>query len=179
MIAEALQAAGVEREQIECVAVGLGPGSYSGIRSAIALAQGWQLARDCKLLGVSSVECIAAQAQADGLEGRIDIVLDAQRQEFYLAIYHVGPSGFRELEPLRLASLAQVQARKREGALLVGPEATRWFPDGRLIFPTASMIGRLVLGRTDYVSGETLEPIYLRQTNFVKAPPPRQPRSSS
>ena len=51
MIEQALSNAGVEREQIECIAIGLGPGSYTGIRAAIALAQGWQLASGVKLLG--------------------------------------------------------------------------------------------------------------------------------
>ena len=44
MIEEALREAGLEREQIEVLAVGLGPGSYTGIRVALSLAQGWQLA---------------------------------------------------------------------------------------------------------------------------------------
>ena len=48
------------REAIEAIAVGLGPGSYTGIRAAIALAQGWQLAREVKTLGVSSVAAMAA-----------------------------------------------------------------------------------------------------------------------
>ena len=38
-IAEALRQAQVEREQIECLAVGIGPGSYTGIRAAIAIAE--------------------------------------------------------------------------------------------------------------------------------------------
>src|SRR5215471_8932893 len=69
MIEEALRDSKLEREQIDCVAVGLGPGSYSGIRAGIAFAQGWQLARNVKLIGVSSVECIAELAVADGLRG--------------------------------------------------------------------------------------------------------------
>src|SRR3954469_15197603 len=64
MIDQALREAKLEREQIECIVVGLGPGSYTGIRSAISIAQGWQLARPISLLGISSVEGIAAQAQA-------------------------------------------------------------------------------------------------------------------
>src|SRR6185437_17099460 len=83
MIDEALRAAKIEREQIECIAIGLGPGSYTGIRSAISIAQGWQLARGVKLLGVSSVEAIAAQAQSDGATGRVQVIVDAQRGEFY------------------------------------------------------------------------------------------------
>ena len=56
MVESALQQAGLEREQIEGIAIGLGPGSYTGIRAAIALAQGWLLGREVKLLGVSSAE---------------------------------------------------------------------------------------------------------------------------
>ena len=52
MIESALAEAKIEREQIEVIAVGLGPGSYTGIRAAISVAQGWQLARGVKLLGV-------------------------------------------------------------------------------------------------------------------------------
>ena len=58
----ALRAAKIEREEIELIAVGLGPGSYTGIRSAIAIAQGWQAAREVKLAGVNSVEAMASQA---------------------------------------------------------------------------------------------------------------------
>ena len=54
MIEQTLSEAKIEREQIDVLAVGLGPGSYTGIRAAISLAQGWQLARGVKLLGVSS-----------------------------------------------------------------------------------------------------------------------------
>src|ERR1700722_4432912 len=84
VIEAALREAQLEREQIECVALGLGPGSYTGIRAAISIAQGWQLARAVKLIGVSSVECVAAQAAEDGITGRIGVVIDAQREEFYL-----------------------------------------------------------------------------------------------
>ena len=69
LVEDALRQAQLDRAQIECLAVGLGPGSYNGIRLAIALAQGWQLARPVKLLGISSAECLAAQAQAEGISG--------------------------------------------------------------------------------------------------------------
>ncbi len=90
---EALRKGQVEREEIECVAVGIGPGSYTGIRAAIALAQGWQLARGVRLLAISSAECLAAQGQAEGLLGRVEVVIDAQRNEFYLAGYDISAGG--------------------------------------------------------------------------------------
>src|SRR5215204_5782195 len=60
-IAQVLQEAGLTASDIEAVAVGLGPGSYAGIRTGIAIAQGWQLTRGAKVLGVNSAEAIARQ----------------------------------------------------------------------------------------------------------------------
>ncbi len=173
LVEDALRQAQLEREQIGCVAVGLGPGSYNGLRLAIALAQGWQLARPVKLLGISTVECLASQAQAEGISGRVEIVIDAQRNELYLAGYELGTQLRREIEPLRLATLAEGQARQQTGAMLIGPEVTKWFPKGRVLFPRAASLGQLARDRTDFVAGEQMEPIYLRETRFVKAPPPR------
>jgi len=173
MIEEALRQAKVEREQIECVAVGLGPGSYTGIRAAIALAQGWQLARHVKLLGISSAECIAAQARADGFRGRYSVAIDAQRGEFYFAAYEFSDAHRHEIEPLRIVTRTELQQQAGFGSAVIGPEVTRWFPFGRIVFPRAAMLCQLVQNRTDFVSGEKLEPIYLRETKFVKAPPSR------
>jgi tRNA threonylcarbamoyl adenosine modification protein YeaZ len=173
MIDEALRQTQIEREQIECVAVGLGPGSYTGIRAAISLAQGWQLACEVKLIGASSAEAVAAQAQSEGLRGRSAVVIDAQRNEFYIAEFDLSDSGWRGLRALRLATLAEVQTVGLAQPL-IGPEVTRWFPDARVVFPRAAMLARMAQTRTEFVAGQQLEPIYLRQTQFAKAPPPRQ-----
>jgi tRNA threonylcarbamoyl adenosine modification protein YeaZ len=176
MIQTALREAHLEREQIEVLAIGLGPGSYTGIRVALALAQGWQLASGpggTKLLGISSADCLAAQAQAENIRGRVSAVIDAQRNEFYLATYEVSTRGWEEIEPLRILTRAEVESRAGAKESLIGPEITRWFPNGRTVFPRAAMLGRLALNRNDFVAGEKLEPIYLRETNFVKAPPGR------
>jgi tRNA threonylcarbamoyl adenosine modification protein YeaZ len=173
LVEAALRAAQLDRAQVECLAIGLGPGSYSGVRSAIALAQGWQLARGVKLLGISSAECLAAQAQEEGIYGRVHVVIDAQRNEFYLAEYDLSPEGRREVKPLRLATLTEVRARAQTSGTLIGPEAAGLVPGGRASFPRAATLGRLAWGRTGFVPGEAMEPIYLRLTQFVKAPPPR------
>ena len=173
LVVEALRQAQIERGQIECLVIGLGPGSYNGIRLAIALAQGWQLARSVKLLGISTAECLATQAQAEGMVGRVEVVIDAQRGEFYLAGYDLSPEARRETEPLRVASLPEVQARQQAGGILIGPEVAKWFPGSLVLYPRAATLGQLARGRTDFVPGEELKPIYLRETQFVKAPPPR------
>jgi tRNA threonylcarbamoyladenosine biosynthesis protein TsaB len=171
---QALAEARCAREDIGALAVGLGPGSYTGIRGAIALAQGWQLGRGVGLLGVSSVECLAAQARAEGRRGAVHIIIDAQREEFYLARYQIADAGWSEVEALRLASRPEIQALAAKGATLLGPDIARWFAGARDLWPSAVMLGRLACGRRDFVPGENLEPIYLRETAFKKAPPPRQ-----
>ena len=172
-IERVLAGAKIEREQIEVIAVGLGPGSYTGVRAAISIAQGWQLARGVKLLGVSSAECLAAQAQAEKILGRVNTVIDAQRNEFYLATYEITPAGRRETAPLGIVSRAEVPSRAGADGILIGPEVTRWFPGGRLVFPHAAVIAELAARRNDFTPGEKLKPIYLRETNFVKAAPAR------
>ncbi len=173
LIESALREAQLEREAIECIAVGLGPGSYAGIRVAISLAQGWQLATGVKLLGISSAEVIAAQAVVAGVRGKFNVVIDAQRGEFYFAGYEAGNGIALEIAPLRLATANEVEERVRAGELLIGPEATKWFPAGQVFSPGAATLSRLARGRTDYQAGENLTPIYLRETTFIKAPPTR------
>ena len=173
LIERALSAAGLEREAIDCLAIGLGPGSYAGIRAAIALAQGWQLARETRLLGLGSVECLAEQARAAKLTGPVNILIDAQRGEFYSATYELDAAGCRLLQPLRIISLAEAQALGETGPLIIGPDLLPRFPQGHVHFPDASTLGQLAAKRTNFVTGDKLEPIYLRETSFVKAPPPR------
>ena len=165
LVEKALANAKVLREEVEVIAVGLGPGSYTGIRAAIALAQGWQLARNVQLLGISSSECLAAQAQAEKIFGRVNVVIDAQRGEYYLAGWDISSAERREISPLKIVAATEIEARKAAGETCVGPVV------GRILFPAAAMVARLATSRTNYAAGEKLEPIYLRETAFVKAPP--------
>jgi tRNA threonylcarbamoyl adenosine modification protein YeaZ len=163
LIEKVLADANISREEIEVVAVGLGPGSYTGIRAAIAMAQGWQLARGVKLLGVSSAEAIAAQAQTQNIFGRVNVVIDAQRGEFYAATWEISTAERRGISPLKIASEEEVEWLKSAGEICLGSEQSRQ------IFPLAAQVAKLASGRSDFVSGEKLEPIYLRETSFVKA----------
>ncbi len=138
-----MRQARIDRAQIDCLAIGLGPGSYNGMRLAIALAQGWQLARPVKVVGISSVKCVAAEAQGKGICGRVEIVIDAQRNEVYLAGYDVSAESRSEVEPLRLATAAEVRVRQQAGGMIVGPEVNTWFPGSRVLFPRAATLGQL------------------------------------
>jgi len=172
-IDEVLREAGLEREQIECVTIGLGPGSYNGIRSAIAIAQGWELALATRLRGINSAEAIAHEAHLAKLLGDVNVVIDGQRGEFYLGRYTIDAGGFQERVPLRIATMDEVKALAQSNEIIVGPEVNKWFAEGSQLFPSASGLALLAAQRTDFTRGEKLEPIYLREVNFVKAPPPR------
>jgi tRNA threonylcarbamoyladenosine biosynthesis protein TsaB len=167
LIEKVLAAAKIAREEIEVIAVGLGPGSYTGIRAAIAVAQGWQLARGVKLLGVSSAECLAAQAQAEKIFGRVNVVIDAQRGEFYLATWKISAAARAEIARLKIVAAVEIAARKNAGEICAGPAAEP------VLFPSGGMLARLAAGRNDFMAGEDLSPIYLREVSFVKAPPGR------
>ena len=173
LVEEALRQAHCEREEIETLAVGLGPGSYTGIRGAIALAQGWQLGRGINLIGISSVECLAAGAEQEKILGSLYVIVDAQRREFYLAPYELAPGSCLEKEALRLASWAEIETLAQRGERLIGPNASQWFPSAKSLFPDAAILGRLAASRSDFVAGEAMQPIYLRETAFKKAPPTR------
>jgi len=174
LIQSALQESGIKREEVDCLAVGIGPGSYTGIRMAISVVQGWHAALGTKLVAISSVDCLAAGAQADGRHGETDFIIDAQRNEFYLATYDISATGWRESASLRLVPAAQMAARLRAGRQVCGPDAARAFPGAHDCFPNAAILAKIAATRTDFLRPEQLEPIYLRPVSFVKAPPPRK-----
>src|SRR5579859_6799088 len=162
LITRVLAQSGLAREQIEVITIGLGPGSYTGIRSAIAVAQGWQLARPVKSLGISSIEAIALRAQTDGIHGRINLVVDAQRNEFYLSTWDLSADARREVTPLHIIPRSELESRLRAGELFVGPDLDP--PIARKVFPDATALATLAGQRSNFISGQNLEPIYLRET---------------
>ncbi|MHB1307867.1 MAG: tRNA (adenosine(37)-N6)-threonylcarbamoyltransferase complex dimerization subunit type 1 TsaB [Limisphaerales bacterium] len=173
LVEKALNEAGLEREAIDGIAVGLGPGSYTGIRAAIAIAQGWQLARDVKLAGIDSLSCLAHGRQLGGVRGAVGTIVDAQRNEFYLAGYELTDTDCRPSDELRIVSRAEIEQRLARSENLVGPDRTKLVPVSAPDFPPASSLAALALARNHWVDGTALEPVYLRPISFVKAPPPR------
>lgn len=167
LIEAALREAGIHRESIDCIAVGLGPGSYGGIRTAIAMAQGWRLARGVKVMGFSSADCIAQQFNH---EGKFTVVLDAQRKEFFGARYEKTGSILSMIEPFRLMR-EEDWLRERRGEPFLRPDVLESGPWWQSLTPDAAMLARLAAGNPGTLP-LPLEPIYLRKAEFVKAPPP-------
>jgi len=98
------------------------------------------------------------------------IVIDAQRNELYVAKFELDDAEARMTEGLRLAPISSVM----DEPTVAGPEAQKWFSRAKILFPSALRTAILAAGKSDFVSGEKLEPIYLRPVAFVKAPAPRE-----
>lgn len=86
LIERLLAEVGWSRSSIERVAVGIGPGSFTGLRVGIALAQGIALGLGCPIVGVGSLAALAGSAPATERRTRVP-VLDARRGELFVAAY--------------------------------------------------------------------------------------------
>ena len=80
---ELLAEAGLAKSQIDGIAVGRGPGAFTGVRLAIALVQGLALALDRPVLPVSTLAVLAMQGQGDNILAAID----ARMGEIYLGTF--------------------------------------------------------------------------------------------
>lgn len=173
LIETALAQAGLAREAVESLAVGLGPGSYTGIRIAIAIAQGWQLARDVRLLGAGSLEALAWQVARARQEGSFAVAVDAQRREFAVATCRAVAGGLDAMGPLRLVPFEALRDLAKSGLPVLGPDLPPELGGATEVFPEAAAVGALAARSGGFVSGERLEPIYLRASAYTKAPSPR------
>jgi len=175
IINELLESAGLTQENVQMLSLGMGPGSYNGVRSTIALAQGWSLSVDIKLAAVSTLDALSFQANRLGWIGRHHILVDAQRNEYYYAIYqavdiYTLPSALGPVQILPKESLLPLfDENKNVG----GPDLSESFPGIHPLYPMAEDIGLISLLQNNFIRPENLSPVYLRPTQFAKAKPYR------
>lgn len=91
MVDELLQESDFSLRQLDGIAYGAGPGSFTGLRIACAVTQGLALGADLPVVGVSTLESIAEQTGAD----KVLTVLDARMAEVYWAAYQRESNGWR------------------------------------------------------------------------------------
>jgi len=103
-----LRQGGAHPRELGALAVGIGPGSFTGVRIGLAAARGLALALDLRGAGVSTLDALAA-----GAPGAVPVV-DARRREVFTLV---------DGEP---AVLAPADLEVREGALYVGDGARRY-----------------------------------------------------
>lgn len=87
--------AGIKKSQLDAIAVGIGPGAFTGVRLAVALVQGIALALDKPVLPISTLAALAMQA-ADLETNRIVAAIDARMGEIYCAEFRLNPDGLVE-----------------------------------------------------------------------------------
>ncbi|MEC4271763.1 tRNA (adenosine(37)-N6)-threonylcarbamoyltransferase complex transferase subunit TsaD [Adlercreutzia sp. R25] len=92
-IDELCREAKAAREDIASVCVGRGPGSFTGVRIAMACAKGIASALEVGLVGVSSLDAVAWGAWNAGERGRLLVLADAMRREVYPVEYRLGEDG--------------------------------------------------------------------------------------
>ena len=165
-------------EQLDGIAVSLGPGSFTGLRIGLSTAKGLALAADRPLLGVSTLDGLAQQILAPP-GSRVCALLDARKSEVYAAFFKCNGDGIPErtsadlvMKPEKLAALID------QPTLLVGDGAVVYrevfrealgnsaiFAPPRSFFPRAATIGRLafeMFANHDFIDSANAVPIYVR-----------------
>lgn len=176
MAEELLAEAGITRRQLDAIAVGQGPGAFTGVRLAISVAQGLTLALDIPVVPVSSLAALAMQAPNDG--AAILAAIDARRAEVYAGTFTFDAAGLVAplgLEHVLAASDIILPVADAWHVLGTGwraygeairarlPVAPRWTDGDR--YPQARDVARLAapqLAAGKGVAPENALPVYLR-----------------
>lgn len=110
IVEEALAEAGVTKENIAAVVCGRGPGSFTGVRICMATAKGAASALEVPLFGVSTLDAVAHNAQAEGVRGRVLVVADAMRKEVYPVLFDLSDEGVCRLTTDTVVKAAEAPA---------------------------------------------------------------------
>jgi len=173
-----LEAAGVALEEIDGFAVGIGPGSFTGLRIGLGAVKGLAFSFGRPLIGVSSLEALAMNLR--GSPYILCPMLDARKGEVYAALYRFGRNGHlvRLAKEAVLAPERLLKGMKSEKIVFLGDGALLYrelimqtmknraiFVQDLLSYPSAASVGLLALGRFKegrFDDINALEPRYLR-----------------
>ncbi len=176
MIDALLAEAGIGKRQLDAIAVGRGPGSFTGVRLGVSLVQGMALGLDLPVVAVSSLAALALEAPND--DATILAAIDARMSEVYVATFRRCCDGLIELldeervgkadafpisESAAWCGVGNGWQAYREELLSLLPSMPRNILTDR--FPQARNVARLgvplwAVGKA--CSAEQLQPVYLR-----------------
>src|SRR6266404_5774895 len=151
------------REQfgaLDAIVVGLGPGSYAGVRIAISASIGLQIASNVRLIGFPSI-C----AMETG-EDEYCVVGDARRQSFFFARVRAndlieGPTLFSEIE------LRDKIDKLEDNLSIFASEKLPQFKRAVIVYPSAMVLAGLAQDSRRNFASPPLEPIYLREPHIT------------
>lgn len=168
-IDEACRAAGISKHDIDAIACDVGPGSFTGVRVAVAAAHGIALALGRPTASVTSLEAMAAAA-GDGAS--VVAALDAFKEELYLGSFGIEGGIARPAGPAHASSrdaarafLAEQRAAGRLllGSVLDGLGIEPSIRSDATDLPDAAWIARVAQRRgIQPGASPTLEPVYVR-----------------
>ncbi len=189
MIEQVCRAAEVQYRELGAIAVGVGPGLFTGLRVGIATAKAMAFALRIPMIGVSSLDLLAFPLRFS--PKTIVAVMDARRGEVFSATYRATPGGLQRLVEPQVGAPAELAEELRSHSgdhLLVGDGAVRYaehFAPGKgiehadraLAHPSAWALVQLAHAqavREEFVAPEEIPPTYLRkpdaEANWVQRP---------
>lgn len=169
-MADALLAeAGLGKHALDAIAVGRGPGAFTGVRLGVALAQGMALALDRPVLPISSLAALALEAPEDA--ATILAVIDARMGEIYAACYRRDDAG-------GLLALDEERVCRPEALLL--PDAPAWHVVGSGWSTYADVLRGRLTGTLRHAAGDRypqarhVAELAVRDYRAGRAVPPEQ-----
>lgn len=171
MVASVMAESGLCYDQLDAIAVTIGPGTFTGLRVGLAAARGLALASSKPMIGVTTLEAIAHAAQSD--ERSVLAVLDARRGQLYAQAFDpmlmpIGPPSALPLQDIQSLRPAGPYVVAGTGAALARPHLLdSTTPEGDVKFdsgdgfPRAVVVARIASARQP-LPLTTIRPIYLR-----------------
>lgn len=173
MLAAALEAAGVARTDLTRIAVGVGPGPFTGLRVGLVTARTLGFALGIPVLGVLSLDVLAARARREGVEEPLVATIDARRKELFWAAYDDAGRRVRGPEVSRPGDVPDDTLVVGAGPVLYPDAFARTSgPEG----PDAATLASVVVeGATELVEPQ---PVYLRRPDAAAPAAPRPVRQA-
>lgn len=149
-------------DDLDRLAVCIGPGSFTGIRVGVAAMRGLALALDIPLIGINVFDCMAATAKT---AGPVLIVLDARRDEVYAQLF--AADGTAIGPPSLMPGQQALELAQKHNATLVGPASSKLASEDAAQVPTqdapaAVDIATLAALAAHRDPSEKPTPLYLR-----------------
>ena len=176
LLIETLEAAGTPAEQVTHVAVGTGPGPFTGLRVGLVTARTLAHARGITAHGVCSLDAIAAAAAAGGHEGDLLVATDARRKEVYWARYLCAAAEFDRVSDPAVDKPAALPDEVR--ALPTAGRGPVLFPEHLshgidLLDVDAGVLAEVAATRIAAGEEMPVEPLYLRRPDTAEPAVPK------